>query len=964
MRSVWSLGFLGVMATVASVRGEGGAASCPVDKVSAFDGTAGDRFGVSVSVSGDAAAVGANYDDEAGIRAGAAYVVRRHDNVWLTEQRITPLDATAGDEFGFSVSLSGDVCVVGARFDDHGAASAGSAYVFHFDGGDWNQEWKLTASDASALANFGSSSSVVCDASGSCVAVVGAVGGGDVGVESGSAYVFLRAGGVWTETARLIASDASAGQRFGESVSMAGDIGGVLTVVVGAGGDSGGGADAGAAYVFRSAGSGFADWIEEQKLVASDASAGSAFGQSVSITGGADDAGTVLVGAHLDDAAGGDAGAAYVFRFDPSGVPPWHQQQKLIASDAGAGDGFGWRVSLSGDRAVVGAWLADGAGKDSGSAYVFLFDAAEGAWFEAGKLAATDAAGGDAFGRSVSVDAYTAVIGAWFDDDAGADSGSVYFFAHAGPDTDLDGVIDDCDNCPSAPNAEQLDSNFNGVGDACDVFMSMCAPRQVYALDGGTSDEFGVAVAVDDGVAIVGAKRDDDGGIDAGAAYVFRRVGDEWFDDGKLVASDASAGDLFGRRVAVSGDIAVVGANRNDAAGFHSGAAYVFRYDPAIQAWFEEQKLTPSDATADDLFGTAVSVRGDVVVVGSLSDSGLGMDAGSAYVFRYDAAVSAWFEEQKLVAPDGSEGDFFGFAVSLDDGVAAIGAFNADFSDTGAVYVFRHSGATAPPWSLEQKIVRAEPVSGGRFGWSVSISSDMLIIGAPSTVAFVFRHNVSGWFEERVLTSPDPHPGDEFGYSVGIRQTSVAAYMAIVGAPMEDNVGFLSGGAYLYRASGANWFGGQQLIPSDLAPFDEFGVAVAAGPGVVVAGAHFDDDPGGLDAVNAGSAQIYMLGVDADLDSVPDVCDNCPTVENMLQGDCNDDGVGDACVGAGDFDGTATVDVVDFVSFFDCMGGDGVPAAPDNPACIAACLLAFDFNSDEDVDLQDFGAFQVAFGGS
>ncbi len=153
---------------------------------------------------------------------------------------------------------------------------------------------KLVASDAAAIDQFGLSVSISGD-----TAIVGARLNDDVPNDSGSAYVFEKVAGTWTQVAKLTASDAAAGDGFGTSVSISGD-----TAIVGAVGDGPGGS----AYVFVKPGGGWADANEDAKLTASDAAAGDSFGGSVSISGD-----TVIVGAPLDDDVPNDSGSAYVF---------------------------------------------------------------------------------------------------------------------------------------------------------------------------------------------------------------------------------------------------------------------------------------------------------------------------------------------------------------------------------------------------------------------------------------------------------------------------------------------------------------------------------------------------------------------------------------------------------------------------------------------------------------------------
>jgi hypothetical protein len=355
-------------------------------KLTAADAAGGDRFGVAVAVSGDTAVVGAYLDSTpAGSNAGSAYVFVRSAGTWAQQQKLTAADAAAGDRFGISVAVSGDTAVVGAYLDDAPAGmDSGSAYVFVRSAGTWAQQQKLTAADAADGDSFGVSVAVSGD-----TAVVGAyLDDAPAGTNAGSAYVFVRSAGTWAHQQKLAADDAAAVDNFGMSVAVSVD-----TAVVGA--HLEGGTNAGSAYVFvRSAGT----WAQQQKLAASDAAANDNFGASVAVSGD-----TAVVGAPFDDiAAGTDAGSAYVF---VRSAGTWAQQQKLAASDADAGDRFGIAVAVSGDTAVVGAYFDDApVGPDAGSAYVFLL-------IKDSPTISTQASAGGPVGTSVAATA--TVSGGW-----------------------------------------------------------------------------------------------------------------------------------------------------------------------------------------------------------------------------------------------------------------------------------------------------------------------------------------------------------------------------------------------------------------------------------------------------------------------------------------------------------------------------------------------------------------------
>ncbi|MDB4453090.1 hypothetical protein N9145_02795 [bacterium] len=300
-------------------------------KLTASDGAANNKFGNSVSISGNTAVIGASGDSYNPSVLGSAYVYVRSNGVWSEQAKLTASDGSSGDSFGVSVSIDGDTAVIGAYRDE---VYSGSAYVYVRNNGVWSEQQKLTASDGTERDYFGYSVSISGD-----TAVIGASRDDDNGSNSGSAYVYVRSNGVWTEQQKITASDGAPDDYFGRSVSISGD-----TAVMGANGDDN---YSGSAYVYvRSNGV----WTQQQKLTASDGAQNTSFGYSVSISGD-----TAVVGAYRDYDNGLNSGSAYVYVRN-NGV--WSEQQKLTASDGTERDYFGYSVSIDGDTAVIGALMA------------------------------------------------------------------------------------------------------------------------------------------------------------------------------------------------------------------------------------------------------------------------------------------------------------------------------------------------------------------------------------------------------------------------------------------------------------------------------------------------------------------------------------------------------------------------------------------------------------------------------
>jgi hypothetical protein len=377
-------------------------------KIQASDAATTDNFGRSVVVDGDTVVVGAYREDTTASDAGAAYIFTRSGTTWSQQQKIQASDAQATDYFGISLAISGDTVVVGAHGEDTGASGAGAAYIFTRSGTTWSQQAKIQASDAQADDSFGYSVGIDGD-----TVVVGAFAEDTVASTAGSAYIFTRSGTTWSQQAKIQASDAQQYDQFGYSVGIDGD-----TVVVGAHREDAGGNSAGAAYVFTRSGT---TWSQQQKLVASDAQATDYFGISLAISGD-----TVVVGAYFEDTGGSEAGAAYVFT--RSGTT-WSQQQKLVASDAQATDYFGQSVSVdsdTGDTVVVGAWGEATGGSEAGAAYIFTRSGTT--WTQDKKIVASDGGASDRFGYEVDIDGDTVVLGAYQEDTTASDAGAAYVF--------------------------------------------------------------------------------------------------------------------------------------------------------------------------------------------------------------------------------------------------------------------------------------------------------------------------------------------------------------------------------------------------------------------------------------------------------------------------------------------------------------------------------------------------------
>lgn len=332
-------------------------------------------------------------------------------------------DGAAGDKAGVSVAISGDYAIVGAYLDDVNAnADQGSAYIFTRQGGTWSQQAKLTASDGATNDNFGNSVSISGD-----YAIVGAPKASGAWFLQGAAYVFVRSGTSWTQQAKLNATDGLIGDNFGTGVSINGDY-----AVVGAPTAGLQFASQGAAYIFTRNGN---NWSQQSKLIAADGAYNDYFGYSVSIDGS-----SVIVGAIYSDLIVTNQGAAYIFV--RSGTS-WSQQWEFSPFDRDIDDHFGSSVCISGDYAVVGAPQGeDPPYTDQGAAYVFFRTGTT--WKIQARLIALQPETLAYYGNSVSINGDFIVVGAIYEDigEVG-DQGAAYIYHRTGTNWPLVRTVHD-----------------------------------------------------------------------------------------------------------------------------------------------------------------------------------------------------------------------------------------------------------------------------------------------------------------------------------------------------------------------------------------------------------------------------------------------------------------------------------------------------------------------------------------
>ena len=373
---------------------------------------------------------------------------------------------------------------------------------------------------------------------------------------------------------------------------------------------------------------------EDIQLSGTDSASGDEFGHSVSI-----DNGVAAIGAPFDDDNGANSGAAYLFD-----VSTGEQIVKLLPLDDVAGAEFGFSIAINNGIVAVGARTDDENGTNAGAAY--LFDASTGN--QLFKLTPNDAEPNDEFGNSIAIDNDIVAVGAWRADEYGDGSGAAYLF--------------------DATTGNQLD--------------------KLLPPTGNNYQTFGVSIAMDDGLVVIGARTF----FDLNEGFIFAKA--HLFDvstgnqlnefQPDILDLNGDQGGHFADAIDIDNGLIAVGAPYRSVVWDFSGAAYVFNATTGEQLHF----IFPDEVWDRDHFGISISINNGVVAIGSQEDDDNGFDSGSAYL--YDALTGN--EISKLLASDGVEFDLFGTSVAIDGDVTVVGAKGYTESHTGSAYVY--SGTT------------------------------------------------------------------------------------------------------------------------------------------------------------------------------------------------------------------------------------------------------------------------------
>lgn len=931
-------------------------------KIIASDSQNNDTFGRSAAVSNTHIIVGANNVDDLGNGSGAVYSFVFENGKWIQESKILPSVSSEYASFGMDVSIDGNTLIVGAP----GHSNQGAAFVFVHNGDSWIQEAILIPSDIGMYDNFGKSVSVSGD-----LALIASFANDEIATDAGAAYIFRRTKTGWIEEAKLLASDGVSNDRFGEKVCVEGNVAAISTlnasdnygavyifeltdsewiqtnkisgldsqysafgcsidienekIAIGSYAASN---SRGEVYVYSLDGS------ESTNLTATNLLPDDNFGYSVRFSNNA-----ILVGAFGDDQNGNASGSAYLFRNDKFG---WHEESQLLPSDGEDYDYFGQYTGFYGGIAVVTSNSDDDNGSASGSAYVFNISSSTDSdndgipnWEDNCEIYnpnQTDC-NENGIGDVCDIEFQTSF-----------DCNQNYIPDECESDCDADGIIDDCDNdgdydgdgipnnCEADCNENNIpdefeikfgmvtdcdlngipdecedfsDCNANGIPDACDILDGLaqdcdengvpdvCEDPQIeldlksvlQGHDSTPGDRLGIDVAIHGNTIIAGGQDANNQKTPyAGEAYIYQFSNDEWAEQIKISPPDASQYDYFGASVSIYDDVVIIGSSEDDDYGTQSGSAFVYRR--VNSEWQLEAQLSPTDASPWSWFGFDVSIYNDLAIVGSIGGPSSSNISGAAYIFRFNG--TDWVQEAKLLPSDGTVSDWFGYSVAINEDTAIVGAAVQNPNWEGAAYVFNLNEGE---WQQETKLVPQDHDLDDRFGMSVSLSDNVALIGAyfnniegVSAVgsAYIFRKIDEIWIEETQLIASDWEQGDQFGKCV-----SISGDVAVVGAPDDDVDNLTDAGSwYLFKYSNGIWSEELQMTFDTPNKNDSFGKTLSISNQFAVAGFMKSNN-------NTGNVLVYSIDYsgDCDLNGLIDLCE----INSTPSLDCDENSILDSC---------------------------------------------------------------------
>ncbi|MCU0466183.1 MAG: PAS domain-containing protein [Anaerolineae bacterium] len=790
---------------------------------------------------------------------------------FTVDQKLTSADFTVDApvnipnlEFGQAVAVAGNWMAVGAPNDNDGN---GVVYLYERVSGAWAYRTQIIQPNLQAGTQFGTAVDIY-EAGGLVTVIIGAPLFDAAQTNQGRVFIFSdvdTGAGLAFALVTINADTPETNGHFGASVALFADVAAI-------GSPNHGVSDEGLVIIRGRNVGGSNSW--GQIGLTKTGPIGSSFGTSVDLHGE-----YLIVGAPLaENVAALRGGAAYVYRQDLGGANAWGIKHSLFPSAGQAGHMFGQSVGIwdsnlgatdSTSRSVIGAPLYDDGGTVDAGRVTFFTDATNSGQF-------TGESANQQYGYSVALEAADAIAGgptetvssqpntgqvntfnfngtAWATNITQTGAQTNYFYGYS---VDISGLV----AVIGAPGSREDALNLPPGAVRAGIIETLEKPGPTWAKDTDSyviarvdlpntdADQFfGQDVDMTDQWLAIGVTGDGQKGANAGAVYMYQNVSGVWTPHSKLTALFGQAGDSFGGSVAIHGTRLIVGASAAD--GFptttsNAGAFYSFVFNGTN--WVQVAEITSPNPVVNGFFGRSVDYDGDVVVVGASGENG---NRGRAYAYR---DLSAFSSPITLNIPASSVNSATGFSVSVYDPAAgtannetiAIGAYNENITQ-GAAYVL--SGST---FSTITTLVDPSPGSNRYFGYSVSIDSGRVAVGAPTATAApsgrVVVFSGSGYSTADTLTQPTG--AGQFGFAVNLDGASL-----IAGSPATAG---RVGAAHVFAFSAGAWAEQGPLAPSDLSTLDEYGISVAQANGqyVVSAPLHNANSIG-----NSGAAYAFSL---------------------------------------------------------------------------------------------------------
>jgi|GEM_PF-1906675 len=771
----------------------------------------------AIAVSGDQLILGdrLSYFGDA-FAAGRALIYEKTNGQYSLVSELRAPAPVAGESFGASVAIEGDLAVIGMSHDSDQVPFAGSAFIFERINGTWEQTYQCVPFDPVTSGFFGTAVTIVGDS-----IAVGAIGTDDGATDTGAVYIYRRnEADTWEFDRKLDRSNAQPGSFFGTSLASHENrlIAGALEST------TPGPAATGRAYIFARDSEG--EWVEEAELIAADGEAGDQFGRSVDIEGD-----YAVVGARYDHHSDlASSGSAYVFQFTDG---TWSQVAKLVGSDRETVTLFGETVALEFPRILVGADDTGFGGFNVGAAFVYWN--VNDQWEIATEITRPDTGHFGAFGRALDLqDSIAAVLA------PSENPSRVYLIDLFSTFTDcnVDGFPDQCEpDCNDNGSADQcditdqvsLDCDANGIPDECEPDCNQNGITDACDIESGASDDCDSNAIPDDcqldcngnevadvcdlafGTSIDCNGNDipDDCESDCNNNGISDTCSDilNIFHQIPSPADTNSESWYFGYAVAADGPFLVVGEPANNDLGDLTGAAHVFNLESGTAEYVTTLYADPAEGF--ELFGESVAIHEETIVVGAPEELNTAGRSGSVHVFR--RVGDEWNRVARLTASDGEERDFLGSSVAIHGSTIVAGARGDDFpgiSAGGSAYVFREQNGI---WQQAQKITPVDPCDQSQFGFSCSFDGTTLAIGSPSRsdfhpydgAVFIFGETNGEWQQVNKLNAPLSTPTSEFGLHISIDEDRL-----IIGAPSYSRFGnalFPTGAAFIFKRQSGQW---------------------------------------------------------------------------------------------------------------------------------------------------------------